>query len=140
MFKFDESFLEAVGLKEMPEEQRRPFLEYAQEQLEVRIGEKMGEGLSEAQLVEFEKIIDKDEPIIRQWLERLGDYRNDKIYQKLLENNGNAGENADLLSDFVTAKWLEQNCPQYSEIIRKAMEELQDEISANKDAILAKTS
>lgn len=137
MFKFDESFLEQVGLKDMPEEQKRPFLEYAQDQLEVRIGEKISEGLSEAQLSEFEKLVDNDQAAVQDWLLKLGDYKSDEVYQKLLENNGNAGENAEMLNDFVTAKWLEKNCPQYSETIRKVMGELQEEIASQKDEILA---
>ena len=43
MFQFDESFLEQVGLSNMPQEQKETFLQYAQDQLEVRIGEKMSE-------------------------------------------------------------------------------------------------
>ena len=56
MYKFDDSVLESVGLGSMPAEQKDAFLQYAQDQLEVRIGEKMSEGLTEAQLDEFEKI------------------------------------------------------------------------------------
>ena len=58
MYKFDDNFLESVGLGSMPAEQKEAFLQYAQDQLETRVGEKMSEGLSDAQLDEFEKIID----------------------------------------------------------------------------------
>lgn len=134
MYKFDDNFLESVGLGSMPAEQKEAFLQYAQDQLEVRIGEKMSEGLSEDQLDEFEKIIDNDQATLDKWIAGAGDYKNDVVYQKLAENIG--GSEDDILGDYVTAKWLNQNCPQYQQIIQDSVNALRDEISANKDALL----
>ena len=50
MFKFDDNFLNSVGLAELPETQKAAFLEYAQDQLEVRIGDTMSEKLTDTQL------------------------------------------------------------------------------------------
>lgn len=135
MYKFDDSFLESVGLGSMPAEQKEAFLQYAQDQLEVRIGEKMSEGLSDEQLDEFEKIIDNDQATLDKWMAGAGDYKNDVIYQKLAENIG--GSEQDVLNDYVTAKWLNQNCPQYQQIIQESIDALREEISANKEALLA---
>ena len=137
MFQFDESFLEQVGLSNMPQEQKDNFLQYAQDQLEVRIGEKMSEDLSEAQLDEFEKIIDNDQETVQKWLAQLGDYQNDETFIKLKEDADMDGDDQMLLADYVTAKWLDQNCPQYQQIIHDVMGELQEESSQQKDAILA---
>ena len=137
MFQFDESFLEQVGLSNMPQEQKDTFLQYAQDQLEVRIGEKMSEGLSEEQLDEFEKIIDNDQETVQKWLAQFGDYQNDETFIKLKEDADADGDAQMLLADYVTAKWLDQNCPQYQQIIHDVMGELQEEISQQKDAILA---
>lgn len=137
MFQFDESFLEQVGLSNMPQEQKDNFLQYAQDQLEVRIGEKMSEDLSEAQLDEFEKIIDNDQETVQKWLAQLGDYQNDETFIKLKEDADMDDDDQMLLADYVTAKWLDQNCPQYQQIIHDVMGELQEEISQQKDAILA---
>ena len=41
MFKFDDNFLNSVGLAELQEKKKAAFLEYAQDQLEVRIGCKL---------------------------------------------------------------------------------------------------
>jgi hypothetical protein len=136
MFQFDESFLESVGLSNMPEEEKENFLQYAQDQLEVRIGEKMSEGLTEEQLDEFEKIIDNDQETVQKWLDQLGDYKNDETYKKLLEGAEDEEDSPQFLNDFVTAKWLDKNCPQYQDIIKDAMKGLQDEIASQKDAIL----
>ena len=135
MYKFDDNFLESVGLGSMPAEQKDAFLQYAQDQLEMKIGEKMSEGLSNEQLDEFEKIVDNDKATIDRWLAGAGDYKNDAIYQKLVESLG--GENEEVLSDYVTAKWLDQNCPQYRQIITDSIKAIREEIAANKDALLA---
>lgn len=135
MYKFDDNFLESVGLGSIPAEQKEAFLQYAQDQLEVRIGEKMSEGLSDEQLDEFEKIIDNDQATLDKWIAGAGDYKNDAVYQKLAENIG--GTDEDVLGDYVTAKWLNQNCPQYQQIIQESIDALRAEISANKDALLA---
>ena len=137
MYQFDESFLDSVGLSGMPEEQKQSFLQYAQDQLEVRIGEKMSEGLSDDQLDEFERIIDNDEATVQKWLADLGDYKNDETYKKLLDGSEDEEDSPQFLADYVTAKWLDQNCPQYQDIIKESIEGLQAEISSQKEEILA---
>ena len=56
--RFDEKFLQEMGLASMPEEQKQAFLDYIQEELEVRIGERISRGLTETQLNEFDMISD----------------------------------------------------------------------------------
>ncbi len=137
MFKFDESFLESVGLTDLPEEQKKAFLEYAQDQLEIRIGEAMSENLSEDQLAEFERIIDNDNDTMEGLLKGYGDYHNDEVYKTLKTNTGAEDDDPHLMSDYVTAKWLDDNCPQYQQIIKDSIVALQSEISEQKEAILA---
>jgi len=134
MYKIDDNFLESVGLGSIPSEQKEAFLQYAQEEFEVRIGEKMSEALSEDQLSEFEKIIDNDKTTLDKVLASAGDYRNDAIYQKIVESVGE-GDNA--ISDYVTAKWLTVNCPQYQQIISDALDGLRTEMASSKDSILS---
>ena len=72
--QFDEQFLQEMGLSAMPEEQKQQFLAYVQEELEIRVGERISEGLSEEQLAEFDRITDRFEAA--EWLERnRPDYR-----------------------------------------------------------------
>ena len=72
--EFDEQFLQEMGLSAMPEDQKRKFLNYVQEELEVRIGERISRGLTETQLNEFDMITDPTEAA--KWLERnRPDYR-----------------------------------------------------------------
>lgn len=72
--QFDEKFLQEMGLSAMPEDQKQKFLNYVQEELEVRIGERISKGLTETQLNEFDMINDPLEAA--KWLEKnRPDYR-----------------------------------------------------------------
>lgn len=133
MYQFDDKFLEAVGLTALPEDQKRAFLENAQDQFEVRVGEKMNAQMTDEQVAEFEKIIDNDEETIKRWLSNLGDYRSDEIYQRIASRIEDEG---DRVNNYVSAKWLDQNCPNYRQIIEQTLEELKQEIIANRAAIL----
>ena len=72
--QFDDKFLQEMGLSAMPEEQKQEFLDYIQEELETRIGERISEGLTEVQLNEFDMITDQNEAT--KWLkDNRPDYR-----------------------------------------------------------------
>jgi hypothetical protein len=92
----DEKFLRDVGLSAMPEEQKKAFLEYAQEELEVRVGEEIASGMTEEKMREFE----------------------------------------DAKTDEETEKWLNENKPNYREIVDKTIEDFKNEIARNRDKIL----
>ena len=72
--EFDDKFLQEMGLSAMPEDQKQKFLDYVQEELEVRIGERISKGLTQTQLNEFDMITDPAEAA--NWLEKnRPDYR-----------------------------------------------------------------
>ena len=72
--QLDDSFLQEMGLQAMPEDQKKAFLDYVQEELEVRIGERISRGLTDIQLNEFDLITDPAEAA--KWLEKnRPDYR-----------------------------------------------------------------
>ena len=63
-----------MGLSGMPEEEKEKFLDYLQEELEVRIGERISRGLTEVQLNQFDMIDNQAEAT--KWLEiNRPDYR-----------------------------------------------------------------
>ena len=90
--EFDDKFLQEMGLQAMPEDQKQKFLDYVQEELEVRIGERISKGLTREQLGEFDMITDPTE----------------------------------------AARWLERNRPDYREIVSRTIEEMKEEIRANR--------
>lgn len=72
--QFDENFLQEMGLSAMPADKKQEFLNYIQEELEVRIGERISKGLTEEQLQEFDSLLGTEEAA--KWLEKnRPDYR-----------------------------------------------------------------
>src|SRR5688572_19359647 len=70
MFKLDDNLLQELGLGTLPPAEKNKMLAHIYETLELRVGMKLAEGMSDAQLDEFEGFIDKnDEPGALKWLE-----------------------------------------------------------------------
>ncbi|MBQ6355302.1 hypothetical protein IJJ18_02700 [Candidatus Saccharibacteria bacterium] len=134
----DESFLTEVGLQGMPEEQKNAFLAHTQDELEMRVGEKMSEGLSVEQMTEFEGIMKNDQEVIRKLiLDMKKDFREDEIYQKILKKHGVAQGDWAILGEYLSVKWIQNNRPDYREIVAGVMENLKNEIRESAPQILA---
>ena len=50
MFQLNEEFLKELGLDKLPQEQQKPFLQHIYSELELRVGERLSQGMSDAQL------------------------------------------------------------------------------------------
>lgn len=100
MFNLDDDFLQSLGLGALPEEQKKAFLQYLYEELELRVGTRLSEGMSDEQLSEFEKLIDAND-------------------------------------EQSAIKWLEQHRPNYKDVVAEELEKLKQEITSNRDKILA---
>lgn len=139
MFQLDENFLMQVGLGEMPKDQIKPFLQHIYEELELRVGTRLSEGLSDMQLEEFEAIIEHKMDIVRSWLQiNAPDYKNDPLFIRLQAVNKLDENNENLLSEFAATKWLEVNRSDYKDVVSEVLESLKKEISDNRDAILGR--
>lgn len=144
MFQLDDKFLQDVGLGDLPEDQKPAFLEHFREQLELRVGTKLSDGLSDAQLEEFESFIDRDEQKVTSWVQaNVPEYENDTVYQQLKSGAEAAARESGetisplmILSEYASLKWLGLNRPDYREVVASTMEDLKQEIVTNKDAIL----
>lgn len=136
--KFDDNFLSEVGLSALPAEQKQAFLDQAKEELEVRVGGKMTQNLTQEQVTEFEGLMANDQQVIRKVVSGLGmDFRTDQIYQNLLANYGVKEGTWEIISEYLSIKWVQKNCPNYADIVRETGEELKAEIKQNSAAILA---
>ena len=137
MFQLDDQFLADVGLATLPEEQKKPFLQQTYDQLEYKVGIRLSEGMSDAQLEEFEAIIDRKEDVVTSWLSsHTPEYENDELYKRLQQASGLPAGDAGLRAEYAATKWLEVNRPDYRDVVAKTLEEIKQEIIANKDAIL----
>ncbi len=68
MIRVDEEFMKDVGLADMPSAEKEEFMKHAEEELEVRVGQRVGVGLSREQLMEFADI--EDLSLASDWLNR----------------------------------------------------------------------
>ncbi len=77
MLKLDDEFLNQVGLSELPQEDKKRMLAHVYETLELRVGTRLAQNMSDEQLSEFEKLMDaNDETGALVWLEtNVPDYK-----------------------------------------------------------------
>ena len=137
MFQLDDNFLKELGLDQMPEEQRKPFLEHIYSELELRVGERLSQGMSDAQLDEFANIIDKVPGAVDAFLDKHApNYTEEPMFQRLVQATGVAADDPRLRNEYAATKWLEVNRPDYRNVVATVMEELKREIMANREAIM----
>lgn len=137
MFRLDDQFLKDIGLDGLPDEQKKPFLQHIYSELELRVGTRLSDGLTDAQLEEFEKIIDRDQEKIESWLaDHAPTYQQDEAFGKLQAATGLEANDPRLVAEFTATKWLEVNRPDYRQVVAQVLEELKREIMGNRDAIL----
>ncbi|MDB5176952.1 MAG: hypothetical protein JWN75_620 [Candidatus Saccharibacteria bacterium] len=137
MFQLDDKFLADIGLNDLPDDQKQEFLQHIYEELELRVGTKLSDGLSDQQLEEFEKIIDRDQATIDSWLAvHVQDYMNDEVFKRMQQALKLEPSDPNLKSEYVATKWLEVNRPDYRDVVKQVLDVLKAEIIANRDAIL----
>lgn len=84
MFKLDDNFLRELGLGALPVNEKNQMLSHIYETLEMRVGMKLAEQMSNEQLDEFESFIDRnDEAGALKWLETNFPNYKDVVAQEL---------------------------------------------------------
>lgn len=137
MFRLDEQFLKDIGLDGLPEDQKQPFLQHIYSELELRVGTRLSDGLSDAQLEEFEQIIDRKQDKIMEWLsQHAPTYTQDQAFAKLQQATNLPADDPRLVAEYTATKWLEVNRPDYRDVVAAVLGELKQEIISNRDAIL----
>src|SRR5690606_36072402 len=99
MFKLDDNLLREVGLGALPAHEKNRMLQHIYETLEMRVGMRLAEGMSDQQLDEFERLM----PLETDTLEQ----RKDKEKQALV--------------------WLETNFPNYKQVVADELEKPKNE-------------
>lgn len=137
MFQLDDQFLQDVGLGAMPDDQKQAFLQHIYSELELRVGTKLSEGLSNDQMAEFEAFIDRDSEKVEQWFnQHLANYAEQQDYQQLKNSAPATATALDILCEYGSLKWLELNRPDYRQVVAAELEKLKQEVMQNKDVIL----
>lgn len=137
MFKLDAQFLKDLGLDELPADQKQAFLDHIYSQLELRVGTRLSDGLSDAQLAEFEAFVERDDEKVNAWLQaNAPDYENDTVYQQLKTGTQKDATQSVLLAEYASLKWLGVNRPDYRDVVKVVLDEIKQEILSNRDVIL----
>lgn len=137
MFQLDDNFLQDVGLAALPEDQKQAFLQHIYEELELRVGTKLSQGLSEQQMSEFESFVDQNEDKVRSWFnENMPDYASRQDFVQLSQAAPQGTTELALLCEYGSLKWLELNRPDYRQVVAEELETLKNEIRSNASAIL----
>ncbi|MEO5499714.1 MAG: DUF5663 domain-containing protein [Candidatus Saccharimonadales bacterium] len=141
MFQLDDKFLQDVGLSDLPEDQKQAFLQHIYSELELRVGTKLSEGMTDDQLTQFEAFVDQDEQKVISWFERyLPNYDQAADFQSLKASAPTDISPIVLLSEYGSLKWLELNRPDYKQVVASELEALKAEILENKDSLLGSGS
>ncbi len=137
MFQLDDQFLTDIGLAELPEEQKKPFLQHIYDQLEYQVGIRLSEGMSDQQLEEFESIIDKKPEVVDAWIAQYApNYTADELFMKIQQATGLAADHPGAKAEYAATKWLEVNRPDYRDVVAQTLDGLKQEIIQNRDTIL----
>jgi ferric iron reductase protein FhuF len=137
MFQLDDKFLADIGLNDLPEDQKQPFLQHIYEELELRVGTRLSDGLSDDQLEQFEKIIDRDQATVDAWIQQyVPNYTQDQVFTRMQQATNLDPSDPNLKAEFVATKWLEVNRPDYRQVVAQVLDELKREIVSNRDTIL----
>ncbi len=137
MFQLDDNFLTDVGLAGLPDDQKQAFLQHIYQELELRVGTKLSQGLSEQQMGEFEAFVDQDEQKVRDWfLANMADYASRQDFVQLSQSAPQGTSELAILCEYGSLKWLEVNRPDYRDVVAAELESLKQEIRANAGTIL----
>ncbi len=136
MIRIDDSLLEELGLIALPKAERDSLLKQIYETLEMRVGMKLADRMSEQQLSEFERFIDGDHAYVEAYLQNSNpQWQQSREYQTALQA---ASDNAvktsvpvnetAVRSEFAALRWLETNFPDYKQVVASELEKLKIEI------------
>lgn len=105
--QLDENFLDELGLGNATDEQKREFIEKAVETLEMRVGSRLAEDLTDEQIEEFEALTpaETDSPEVMA-----------QKHQQMTQ-------------------WLQENHPNQDEVITEEFDKLKNELKASLNSV-----
>lgn len=141
MFQLDDNLLQELGLGTLPPAEKNKMLAHIYETLELRVGMRLADQMSDHQLDEFEKFIDGDLAYAKSYLDtNAPGWSQDQNYLAQVADAQKAGRTADSVTpEFAALKWLEKNFPQYKQVVAEELDKLKAEIKQQAPAILQAT-
>lgn len=109
MFKIDNNMLQELGLGALPSQEKNMMLRHIYDTLELRVGMKLAEQMSSQQLDDFEQLMPK---------------QNDSAEIKTQKEKQ-------------AFMWLQENFPNYKQVVANELELLKNEIKQSAPQIIA---
>ena len=137
VISLDDTFLNDVGLADLPTTRREALLQHLYDELELRVGTLLSDGLSDVQLEEFESIIDRDLAAVTTWLDAaVPDFLDDPLYDTMVERHSAATADV-VICEYAATKWLEVNRPDYRHLVAAEFERMTGEVRERAADLLA---
>ncbi len=137
MQKIDDNMLAQLGLGSLPADERKKLIDQITETLELRVGMKLAENMSDDQLDEFERFVDGDIEFAKAYLDNLDpNWDQDANFQaqKTAAIEAGVSEQA-ITAEYAAYKWLETNFPTYKQVVSEEFEKLKNEIKRDASKI-----
>ncbi|MFH5230872.1 DUF5663 domain-containing protein [Antrihabitans spumae] len=143
MITLDYDFLAEVGLEGVPRaaadkflHQIYKFLHQIYYELELRVGTRLSDGLTDIELNEFERIINRDEQLVVEWIDaNATDYATDPIFKRMHGALGTEVPLSQVLIEYTATKWLELHKPNYRDIVAAMLDDLKVELRERAEVI-----
>jgi len=137
MQKIDDNMLAQLGLGSLPADERKKLIDQITETLELRVGMKLAENMSDDQLDEFERFVDGDIEFAKAYLDNLDpNWDQDANFQaqKTAAIEAGVSEQA-ITAEYAAYKWLETIFPTYKQVVSEEFEKLKNEIKRDASKI-----
>lgn len=139
MFQTDSTFLEDIGVAELPDERRRQLVQQIQQELNVRFGERLAQMVDEDAMVEFTDIIDETTDAASVFLsQHMPQYRLAAEFLQLAHAADVPADNKALIREFAAAQWLKTHCPNYQAVASEIANELKQELIHHQKVVLGR--
>lgn len=126
----DMDFLADCGLAELDDDAKLSLLRQLASELEVRVGERLSEGLSVVLMDEFGKLAEHDESAVSAWLrENRRDYLTDPRYRALRDAASDDASPLDIAAEYAGMEWLSLHRPDHRDVVMAELARLRVELT-----------
>ena len=128
MQALDRSFLVDLGIDHLAPGDEEDLLAEVYSELELRVGQRFGEEMTDEQLEEFEDLIKNGFGAVMRWVfrTRIGPL-DCPVYTRLRDSSPDLSPE-EVLCEWAQVKWLEVNSPNYPQVVAECLAEIREEL------------
>lgn len=128
MQALDRSFLVDLGIDHLSSGDEEDLLAEVYSELELRVGQRLGEGMTDEQFEEFEDLLENGFGAVMRWVFRTGLGPLDcPVYARLRDARPDLSLE-EVLCEWAQVKWLDVNRPNYAQVVAECLDEIREEL------------